>query len=348
MCTRLLILFIAAVFWSLPVSARAQLNDSGWYSIKAFLPQWNNSAVQLIIEGQVADKGVVQKDMYSFTGIIRQPKTAVLSLKKEGRTYFLPIFIEPGTIKVRDEGRRLVVYGTPLNETYEAVVNRFDSLALMQKGLAFTEYRNFKRMLSSNFIKENPTSILGLKLLDDFFYKDAAAEDTVYHALYMRLDSTLQRSFLGRRIGAEAAQRAATALGRQAPMFQLADTADIKQPLYRSGQYTLINFWASWCLPCRKEHPQLVALYKKYKDLGFTIRGVSLDQSKAAWLAAIKREGLLWPQLIDQQAFESKVVKQYGVQVVPTNFLLDPSGTIIDRNINTGVLAQKLAVLLEK
>ena len=116
MCTPVMIFRFLILLALLPLQLGAQPKDSAWYSIKAFLPQWNNTAVQLIVEGQVTNKAGVQKDMYSFTGTANQPKTAVLSFKKEGRTTFLPIFIEPGTIKVRDDGKKLVASGTPLND----------------------------------------------------------------------------------------------------------------------------------------------------------------------------------------------------------------------------------------
>jgi thiol-disulfide isomerase/thioredoxin len=227
------------------------------------------------------------------------------------------------------------------------LIQAFDSLALLQKGLPFTDYRNFKRQLTTDYVRQNPSSVISLKLLDDYFYKDGAANDTLYFSLFSMLHPSLQQSFLGRRIGAEAAQRSATAVGQKAPMMVLTDTANLKQPLYRSGQYTLINFWASWCVPCRKEHPSLIRLYNQYKDKGFTITGVSLDRSRSAWLAAIKKEGLVWTQVGDRQAFESKVVKQYGVQVVPTSYLVDPYGVIIDRNITVDALAQRLAEVFQ-
>jgi peroxiredoxin len=113
------------------------------------------------------------------------------------------------------------------------------------------------------------------------------------------------------------------------------------------GKYVLIDFWASWCGPCRGENPNVVAAYNKFKDKNFTILGVSLDQKKEAWLQAIKADGLTWTQVSDLQYWNSRAARDYGVQSIPANFLVDPSGNIIAQNLRGEALEAKLAEILK-
>lgn len=117
------------------------------------------------------------------------------------------------------------------------------------------------------------------------------------------------------------------------------------------GKYVLIDFWASWCGPCRKENPNLVKVFKVYKDKGFTILGVSQDgtdsKGRDAWLDAIKKDGLTWTQVLEKQGAENAVAKMYSVNTIPQNFLVGPDGVIIAANLMGENLEKKLASLLK-
>lgn len=116
------------------------------------------------------------------------------------------------------------------------------------------------------------------------------------------------------------------------------------------GKYVLLEFWANWCVPCRAQHPHLKEVYKKYNDKGFTILQYSVDEKSAAdkWKAAIVKDELVWTQTSDLAGLASMVAKTYGVQPIPDNFLIDPTGKIIGRRLQGKELEKMLDELIDK
>jgi len=146
-----------------------------------------------------------------------------------------------------------------------------------------------------------------------------------------------------------------TSVGNIAPDLKFNNPEGKQLDLYTNrGYYVLVDFWASWCGPCRGENPNVVATYNKFKDSkfkgakGFKIFSVSLDQNASAWTGAIKADGLIWPDHIsDLKGWSSAAAQLYGVQSIPTNFLVDPKGVIIAVGLRGPALSDKLATLVK-
>lgn len=166
-------------------------------------------------------------------------------------------------------------------------------------------------------------------------------ENNLVRSLGARISEIEQQASAGG--GGDEENMTAVKVGDVAPDFSLPDPSgkNIKLSSFR-GKYVLVDFWASWCKPCRMENPNVVKAYQQYKNKNFTVLGVSLDKKKEAWVQAIQADGLSWNHVSDLKFWESAVVPLFGINAIPTNFLLDPQGKVIAANLRGDALEQKL------
>ena len=145
-----------------------------------------------------------------------------------------------------------------------------------------------------------------------------------------------------------APQKTSAAVGDVAPELTMNDVDDKPFSLSQlRGKYVLVDFWASWCGPCREENPNVVAAYNQFKNKNFTVLGVSLDKNKQAWITAIKEDKLNWQHISDLKYWSSSAVSLYGFDGIPYNVLVDPQGKIIATNLRESALQNKLAEVLK-
>jgi thiol-disulfide isomerase/thioredoxin len=138
-------------------------------------------------------------------------------------------------------------------------------------------------------------------------------------------------------------------IGSDAVNFEQADTSGAMVSLASfKGKYVLVDFWASWCGPCRMENPNLVRSFTQYKNKNFTVLGVSLDRAKDAWIQAIYKDGLTWTHVSDLKFWNNEVAKMYRISSIPQNFLIDPAGKIIAKNLRGEDLNLKLAEIFNE
>jgi len=164
---------------------------------------------------------------------------------------------------------------------------------------------------------------------------------------YLSLSPEVQQSVYGKYIMEQISNGKIGAIGSEALDFTQNDTAGkpVKLSSFK-GKYVLIDFWASWCKPCRMENPNVVAAYERFKSKNFTVLGISLDRSREAWIKAIQDDGLAWSQVSDLKFWSNAVALQYRVQQIPQNILIDPNGKIVGKNLRGTELDSKLCALL--
>jgi peroxiredoxin len=192
-----------------------------------------------------------------------------------------------------------------------------------------------------NFIKDHSKDIASIWVLMNELRTRLSPED--FDQLFTGLDNGLKETKYGKAAAKYLRDMKGEAENVEADDFELPDVNGNKVKLSSfRGKYVLVDFWASWCGPCRQENPNVVKAYNRFKDKNFTILGVSLDQQKDRWLAAIRQDNLTWTHVSDLQGWRNEAAQLYNINAIPANLLIDPKGRIIGRNLRGRALEAKL------
>lgn len=322
---------------------------------------------------QVGESGLENKDTaelidskIQFTGSLEQPEMIYLRVGDSRK--MINIFAENSTISVRvqidslqdakvtgsrthDELLEFKDYLKPVDEKinklrveYREVVQQGDTDRRAEIDAEYEELRQEQIMMIKDFVANRPASHLS-----PFIIRSYLAYELNYQELdemLVSLDSGVHVSRDYKTLRERADILENVAVGKPAVDFALNDTTG--NPISISsfkGKFLLIDFWASWCTPCRVENPNVVRLYNDFKDKGFEIIGVSFDEQRDRWIDAIHKDNLTWSHVSDLQGWSSAAGKLYAINAIPATVLLNREGTIVAKNLRGDALRQKLEEL---
>ncbi len=368
----------------LPLIVCAQNKD---FTVKGKIGN-SNAPVKIYFEHVVdgnnkSDSAFFKNGTFDFKGTTDGPAAAriIIDYNGEGaqaavnKGYSRLFYIDNENIIIesKDSLQNVNFINSPINDAYKAYVKQIGGTAQdisirigakfaaatpeQQKDTAFIsslnrEYRGAFAVMWKNqfdYAKKNPNSFFSLVALSE------AAGSTVDIAkvepIFLALNEKLRKKSDGIAFAKRIQAAKTTGIGAVAPNFAQNDVNGKAVSLsdFR-GKYVLLDFWASWCSPCRAENPNLVKAYARYKDKGFEILGVSLDQvsSRPAWIAAIKKDDLTWTHVSDLKAWNNAAAVLYGVRAVPQNYLINPQGVIVAKNLRGSDLEEKLESIFGK
>jgi peroxiredoxin len=324
---------IALVLWKRPA-------DPSTYTIRGNISGLETGWVFMYHRsGSPTDSASIIHGRFELTGMVTETEFCHLVFKKvSGDNLFsMGFFLQPGAISAtgnKNALASLTFTGAPVQDEYEKLL--LDEMK---------QPENARAALVEQYASAHPASYVSVEeVLEYFSYNPDAG--TLKH-IYNGLAPEIQSSHMGKELKEILDAALLTGVGRPAPEFTQADTKG--EPVALSsfkGQYVLVDFWASWCGPCRLENPNLLKNYRKFHSKGFTVLGVSLDEKKDKWLAAIRQDDLPWTQVSDLKGWKNEVAVQYGVEGIPMNFLLDKEGKIVARGLTGPSLEKQLEELL--
>ena len=324
--------------------------------------------------GEEKRDSIATKQTFSFSGTLAEPEQCILAWtanpQKDKDDYCL-FFLDKGTITVvvKNKLSDALVSGSKADVAFKAynknaaglyskagqIVADFNKLKGTSANLdsaAQAAQHNYELILTQledlqkKTILSQSDDFLSLLLISQLAEHSGnyAQADSLFNTLSANIRQMPTATVIKKKIDAEKK----FSVGAVAPDFSLPDTTS--KPVQLSslrGKYVLLDFWASWCGPCRDENPTVVKAYNKYKSKGFTVLGVSLDRDRKNWLQAIKDDHLTWTHISDLKFWNSEAARLYNITSIPHNFLLSPEGKIIAKNLRGQELLDKLGELLD-
>ncbi|MFD1469268.1 redoxin domain-containing protein [Hymenobacter caeli] len=365
-----------------PGLARAQTTPFA-FTIKGKIGQLNAPAKIYLMRGMApTDSATFKNGAFELKGTSDVPRAVDLLVKRDGKLgdgvfghiKYVRVFLEPTPIIVTspDSVQNAHIVGGPVNADYERlgaatkrVTAKMNVFGAEEKKVSAEERKSpefaarkraqfdaaTKEYAQSDrdFIKANPNSWVSLYALTGLGMM-AVPQYAVEGPLYEALSPALQNSPDGRRYGAMVRDLKDVAIGAPAPNFtqKTPDGKTVSLADYR-GKYVLVDFWASWCKPCRQENPAVMKAYQAYNGRNFDVLSVSLDDEngREKWLKAVREDQLAWTQVSDLHGFKNEAAQRYHVQAIPQNFLIDPSGKIVAANLRGEELQTVLAKFIK-
>jgi len=326
----------------------------------------DGTEIKLVRNGESTEfaKTKIQKGVFSFKGNVKEPELCYIIVGDKSSELYLEnskITIsntkeQPGkySIKGSSSHKDFLDFTTkfvPLFQQMNSLATAINSMAAgTDRDKQMELYNNTQKNVQTeidNYVNSKQNSMVTPFVLNvtSQFYDDPILLETRFN----KLTKTVRESDMGMQLGQLIAEKKIGAVGTQALDFTQPDTTG--KPLSLSsfrGKYVLVDFWASWCGPCRYENPNVVESYNQFNSKNFTILSVSLDKpgQKDKWLEAIKKDNLTWSHVSDLQFWNNAAAQLYHIQQIPQNLLIDPSGKIVGKNLRGPALKAKLCELL--
>ncbi len=361
------VLFISSIIFSLASNAQ----DSS-FTINGKFEKIKSGTIYLNIyktSSTTKDSAKIQNGNFTFKGFVSSPFFGVLTMPSKQDDYFT-FYVEPVSLSISggDSLKLLTVKGSPINDDdkllkermkyitqWEDANNKIYDEAHKTKNIQVMDSLDAvddsillaKRKVVSGFVQSYPNSMrAAMAILENYGYY---AEASDVQPLYDELSPAIKNSAKGIEIKKMIDSYSNVAIGKTAPEISQSDTSGKTISLSSlHGKYVLVDFWASWCGPCRRENPKVVAAYNQFKDKGFTIYAVSYDTKKDRWEKAINDDKLAWNQVSELTGWMNTTSDQYGIKAIPSNLLLDKDGKIVAKNLFGKNLTDKLAELIAK